>query len=353
MTTFDVVVIGQGLAGTALVWHLLNQNVSIGVIDGGREFSASRIAAGLINPITGRRLAASWRFADFWPKALQFYLDVERQTRERFFRLDSSVRLFTDRFECLRLSGRELGNLHFLGISHSPDINPEWFDQPFGCFEMTPAGRLDCTAYLTASREHFIRSTCFCSVELDLVSDLEPQPDGVRFPRLGWFARRVVFCQGYTDRPNPWFAGVTFNPVKGEYLTLSVAGLAERRVVIRGVALVPMGNGLFRAGATYDRSSTDPTPTQAGADWICTRVREFLRLPFGVIDHQAGVRPIIRESRPVLGVHPRHPRLAYFNGLGSKGVLVAPYFAAQLADRLTGRGRIEPDADVTRYCEGG
>ena len=100
---------------------------------------------------------------------------------------------------------------------------------------------------------------------------------------------------------------------------------------------------MFRAGSTYEREQLDGEPTERGRSEIESRLREFLRLPFEVIDHAAAVRPIIRESRPVLGFHPEHPRIGIFNGLGSKGSLLAPFFAAQLADVLCGTGQLDPD----------
>ena len=157
---------------------------------------------------------------------------------------------------------------------------------------------------------------------------------GVHLTRLGLRTRWLIFCQGYEAASNPWLPGVRFHPVQGEVLTLRVPDLTEERVVHRGVWLAPQGGGVFLAGSTYDRDRLDGFPTMRGRDEIYSRLREFLRLPFEVIEHRAAVRPVVAGNNPVLGVHPEYPQLVYLNGLGSKGSLRAPYFAELLAGQL-------------------
>jgi len=57
---------------------------------------------------------------------------------------------------------------------------------------------------------------------------------------------------------------------------------------------------------------------------------------------QTAARPIIKGHHALLGRHPAHARIAFFNGLGSKGVLRAPGLAALLASHLIGEGGALP-----------
>jgi glycine/D-amino acid oxidase-like deaminating enzyme len=125
--------------------------------------------------------------------------------------------------------------------------------------------------------------------------------------------------------------------------------LSEERVVHRGLWLAPAGTETFRAGSTYVWDDLNCEPTAAGRAEIESRLREFLKVPFEVIDHRAAVRPVIDAGYPVLGRHPAHPQLAYFNGLGSKGSLLAPFFADQLAAHLCGAGEVEHGVNVRRF----
>lgn len=332
MTAFDFIIVGQGLAGTALAWQLRWHGCRVVVLDRAAAVTSSRIAAGLLTPITGKRLALTWRFAELWPVAVAFYRRVEAETGEAFFHERPMVRLFQNDEEREIFAKRV--DREFRGLVRQPEllVNADWFSNPLGGFEMTQAGQLATERYLDASQAAFEWDGGFRVAEVG-VSDIEVSPDRVRLPRLGVEARAVIFCEGFAV--NPWFPAMKFNAVKGEILTLRIPGLTEDRIVNHGVWLMPVGGDVFRTGSTYDRESLDCVPTARGRDEIVSRLRQFLRLPFEVIDHTAAVRPVTVDQRPVVGVHPEFPQLAILNGLGSKGALQAPVFADQLASQLT------------------
>jgi glycine/D-amino acid oxidase-like deaminating enzyme len=315
------------------------------VIDRDARDGASHVAAGLVTPVTGKRLARSWRWNELFPVARDFYRSVERDTGTALFHERPALRLFASEAErAAYLRRRErLGEL-----VRDATSTPECFDAPFGGFEMPHAARLDVPAYLDASRTRFGNSGNFLAAHLDPARDVEVFAEGVRLPRFGTEARGLVFCRGFTTG-DPWFGGVRFNAARGEILTVRIPDLKEERVVHRGVWLAPAGSETFRCGATYAWDDLNSTPTPAGRSEIESRLRAFLRVPFEVLDHSAAVRPVIDAGYPVLGRHPEHPQLVYFNGLGSKGSLLAPFFAEQLAAWLVVEGEIEPALDVRRF----
>jgi glycine oxidase len=229
---------------------------------------------------------------------------------------------------------------------------PEWFAAPFGGFEMPHAARLDVPRYLDASRAYFRARGMYHTAEVDSRDSFE--------------AQTVVLCRGFARDADPWFGGIRFNAAKGEMLTIRVPGLRETRTVHCGVWLTPVGprdlspaepgftaaplaDQLFRVGATYTWEPLDSLPTPEARAEIERKLRAFLKLPFEVIDHRAAVRPVIDAGFPVLGRHPLHPQFAYFNGLGSKGSLLAPFFANQLAAHLCNAGAIEEQVNVARF----
>jgi len=178
-------------------------------------------------------------------------------------------------------------------------------------------------------------------------------PEGWRVEPPGLLARRVVFCQGFEASGNPWFQGLIFNPSKGEILDLEVNGLElSTRTIHRGVWLVAEEGGRFRAGSTYTWHDTTSTPTEKGREEVEARLRRFLRSPFVVTGQRAGVRPNIHGFLPVIGSHPAEPGLAMFNGLGSKGSLLAPKMAGLLADHLLSGGGIPRVIDAQRRMAG-
>jgi glycine/D-amino acid oxidase-like deaminating enzyme len=348
----DCLIVGQGLAGTTLAWQARAAGLSVAVVDRGDRASASRIAAGLVTPVTGKRMVKSWRLDELHPFAVAFYRRIESETGESFYHTTAIVRAFATEREREVFEIRAATEFHNLTRKPNPPLDPNWFTAPLGEFEMPAAGRLDVPHYLDVSRERLDRDGQFLAAELN-PDELEVGADLLRIPRLDLKTRYVVFCTGFDGGANPRFRHVQFNPAKGEILTLRIPGLYERRVVNRGIWISPLGSGLFQAGATYEWDDLTLTPTPAGREKLEIRLRSFLNQPFEVVGHKAGVRPISSDRFPVLGFSADEPRIACFTGLGSKGVLLAPFFAAQLVAAISGTGSVETDVDVKRFPTSG
>jgi glycine oxidase len=334
-----------------MAWQLHRHGFRVLVVDRESGDSSSRIAAGLITPVTGKRLAKSWRLEEVHPAAVSFYRWVEGQTGSSIFQQCPSLRLFQNEAEREEYHRRASGVLAGLVRTPETPVKPDWFMAPFGGFEMPTAARLDTSHYLDGSREYFQQRGDYLQADIEPSPDVEIAAEGVCLPRFGLKSRAIVFCRGFDPAADPWFGGIRFNAAKGEILTLRIPELREERVVHRGVWLAPVAGDIYRAGSTYVWDDLQPEPTAVGRAQIEARLRLFLRLPFEVLDHQAAVRPVIDAGYPVLGLHPEYPQLAYFNGLGSKGSLLAPFFADQLASCLMGERQPELEVDVRKILE--
>jgi glycine oxidase len=346
---YDFIIVGQGLAGTTLSWQLHRRGFRVLMVDRENGNSSSRIAAGLITPVTGKRLARSWRLDAVYPAAIAFYRWVEDQTKTMLLQQRPSLRLFQDEAEREEYQ-RRAGNM-LAGLVRSPGspINTEWFDASLGGFEMPTAARLDAASYLDLSRQFFRQRNSYLAADLDLREDVKITANGVDLSSHRLKSRAIILCRGHDVASDPFFSAIKFNAAKGEILTLRIPELGEERIVHRGVWLAPLGKGVFRAGSTYEWDDLQPVPTVGGRAEIERRLKQFLRLTFEVIDHSAAVRPVIDAGFPVLGLHPAYPQVAYFNGLGSKGSLLAPFFAEQLAGCLVGERQPDPEVDVWKF----
>ncbi|MCH9656708.1 MAG: FAD-binding oxidoreductase [Planctomycetes bacterium] len=348
---FDYIIVGQGLAGTALGWTLLNRGFSVLVIDRCEQTTSSNVAAGLITPITGQRLVVSWRLDEFLPFATDFYRRIEQETDARFFELKPMLRLFSSEQE--QKQYRQRSQTHFPELVSEPQplADERAFEMSRGGFEMTQGGQLDVPTYLRVSREHFSEQNCFLEVDIDPASDLEFESDRAILPRWKITADRIIFCEGIHSQQNPWFRTVPFEGAKGEVLTLKIPGLTERRVVHRGVWLAHWKDDLYRAGSTYDRENLNCEPTIVGREEICARLVEFLKLPFEVVDHRAAVRPVIRGRLPIMGFHPAQTKIGFFNGFASKGSLQTPWMADYFVNVLEGKQSLDKQLDLSRKID--
>ena len=199
-------------------------------------------------------------------------------------------------------------------------------------------GGLDTRRFLEASRGYFREAGLIEVQEVDLE---KPLPDG----------DVTVLCAGAAGLGAGPFGFLPERRAKGELLTVRILGFPENRIVSRNGWLVPLGGGLFRAGATYSWDDLTDTTTRSGRAQIEELIGSFTSLPCEVLEHVAGVRPIVRQSRPVIGRHPEIEDLVIFNGLGSKGVLYAPGVADRLASHLCEGTEIEKDLNVRAFAE--
>jgi glycine oxidase len=345
--TWDAIIVGQGLAGTTLAWQLRNAGRSVLIIDACEAVTSSKIAAGLITPITGQRLALSWRVDEMLPVAQLFYADIEEQTGKKFFHARPCVRLFANEAERANWAPRSQNpafQKYLAAAQPSPLVEAELADCSGGGFQMQ-AAQLDVAAYLEASTAHVPN----VSAALDWQRDVTFGTETVTV--LGHKAKLVISCEGYAATRNPYFSWVPFRSAKGDVLTIRVEradGAPLPPVALhRGIWVAPTAEpDVFRVGATYDWENLDGVPSAAARTEIEDKLRAFFRVPYRVIDHQAAVRPIIHESKARIGLHPAYPRLGYFNGLGSKGALHAPWFAKCFADFVVNGVALPEDVDL-------
>lgn len=312
------------------------------IVDPNEKQTCSRIAAGLVTPITGKRVKPSWRVEELLPVARAHYGAAEKLLGDGFYHERPLVRLFRDPREVQWWRGRagEPGLDRWV----DPDaalVNTAQFHSEFGGFVQRGSGWLDTARYLDASRAFFeTRGAWRQGVVRE--EEIEPLDNGVR--RAGEDFSHVVFCRGADERTGSrFFSWLEFDCARGVIATLK-AGLEEDRIINRGCWLLPRGTGDWRAGSTYEFDLN--TPMEASLAGLREKLALLLRIPFTIDGAEAGIRPIIKHRQLVLGPHPAHRRVCVFNGLGSKGVLRAPFFARMLAEHILSDKPPEPDVDV-------
>lgn len=339
----DVLILGQGLAGSALAWRLAERGVSAAVVDRGGvdpagRPSASRVAAGLITPVSGKRLTIAEGFEERWESARSFYRRVEQEADAELLDEQPSVRLFINQAEQARFEERSR-DARFTRHARlaEPEELPPALAAPWGGFVMRGAARLQVAAFLDTTRSWLERSGRFVLGDLDLKRDVVLGETGVEAPGVGVSAQRLILCQGHTAVTPALLNAVRFTPAKGEVLTIEAPTLRNDWVVHRGVWIVPDESGAagrYRVGSTNDWDRLDSTPTAAARDELLARLAEAGVADARVVGHRAAVRPATSDRQPVYGFSPEEPRIGWFNGLGAKGSLWAPWAADRMADRV-------------------
>jgi len=345
--TYDYLIAGQGLAGTVIAHILLERGKKIYIIDEPSLSSSSKVAAGLFNPVVFKRLVKSWMAEEQLRFAERFYPKMERLLNARFFYRKELVKLFAEEQEKILWEKKretELG--HYLSPIQTGDALESFVYSSEGYACVNGAGNVDVPLFLELSQNYFNSQNLILKERFDH-SLLDVSDEAVRYKSL--LAKRIVFCEGHLAASNPWFSWMPFNLAKGEVFTVKIPGYTIDKVINKGVFILPLGEGLFRVGSTFAWDKLDELPTEAGKADLMQRLEKVLKLPYEIVDHKAGIRPTVINRRPLIGVHPKHSRLCMFNGMGSKGVMIAPLFAEHFITHLEENIPLNPEVDIRRF----
>ncbi|MGC4036782.1 MAG: FAD-dependent oxidoreductase [Chitinophagaceae bacterium] len=343
----DYLLIGQGICGTWLSYYLQKQNKSFLVIDNNNENSPSKIAAGIINPVTGRRIVETWMIDELLPFAWEAYSEIgyildisaiSQKTIIDFFPSPQMLDAFRKRLEegCRYLHAFPEQN-HFNHL----------FNYDFGCGEIKPVYTAHTERLLPAWRKYLENADLLLEEDFDS-SQLIIDNETVRYKDV--IAEKIIFCDGSAGVDNPYFKQLPFAPNKGEALTLRIPDLPDHHIYKKGMLLAPLTEkNIFWIGSSYEWEFNDPGPTKKFRDTTEAFLKSWLKIPFEILEHKAAIRPATLERRPFIGFHPLHKNVGILNGMGTKGCSLAPFFAKQLADYLIFDSPIQKDADVRRF----
>lgn len=343
---YDTIIVGQGLAGTLLALKLKKANQSILLIDQNHKSAASKVAAGIINPITGRRLVKSWMIDELLPEAIQTYTEIEKELNTNFFHPVQINRAIADTGDqnqwVVRASYPELSTyMESDLIAETPEMNA-----PFGFGVLQPAYRVDLSKLIETGQRYFIEQELLLK-EAFSFDDLTVQDDGISYKNTT--AENIVFSEGHQISNNPFFDHVEMVLAKGEVLILKIPNWKTKHLHKNKLMYVPLGDDLFWVGASYEWYADDDQPSKVKKSELLEKIQHDLKTPFEIVDHIAAIRPTVKDRRPVLGVHPEHSRLYVFNGLGTKGASLGPYWANHMVEFISKGAKIRPEVDNQRF----
>ena len=336
-----VVIVGQGLAGSCLALELLRRGQEPLVIDCSEPNAASMVAAGLFNPVTSRVKTSTWMAEVLFPFLHAFYQRNEIRLKEKFYFPIPMYRPFT---EISDQQGWAKENHPFVSNIHFSSVHGSWVKDPFGGIELKDSGYVDTAAFVLAVRKELKSLGLYVEQTLDLKSlSIDELSHEYRVPNA-----RVIFCEGIRIKENPWFSWLPVSALKGETVLVKTQ-LPEDIIFNRGVYLVPtVDPGMFKVGATYDRSQI-PGNSEKGLEELSKKTEALILGSYQVKAQNWGFRPVVTDRRPIIGSHPEKKDLVVFNGLGTKGVTLAPWFASRLADWLEGKDTLPEEVNINRF----
>lgn len=349
MKRYNYLIVGQGLAGTVLAYTLLKKKQSIFVIDDGYTKSSSQVAAGIFNPITGRRMVKTWKADLLFPFLHTFYTELEVFLGNRFFFPKTIYRPFENIAQQNHVLGQsvEKSFSNFISLENNDEAYKSFVNNEFGGVEMKSGGYVDVAKMIMSFRDFLMSEHLFLERKFDENKEII---DG-QLINEEISAEKIIFCRGIKDQESLFWNHLPFKAVKGELLTgkfESIERIDFEQIINRLGWVLPCEHGIYKIGATYDWDSLDTKITEKAKNEILEKTQQLIKFFFQVDKQEAGVRPATTDRRPFLGIHPSHPNIGIFNGLGTKGVSLAPYFAHHFADFLVENQALDSDVSIER-----
>lgn len=345
MTT-DYLIVGSGLAGLMLCETLRKRGKSFMVITNSSQ-QASVVASGLYNPVVLKRLNKAWNAEKHLPIALTVYEELERLFNMKLDDRRPIYRVF---------HAVEEQNNWFLACD-KPDLQPfltpkvinnsnSNVSAPFGYGEVKSTGRVD-TKLLLQQYQIFLKSRDAYAHETFDYESIIFTDDGINYN--GIKSKYLLFAEGFGLTENPFFNSLPLEGTKGELLVIDAPELQLEVILKSSIFVIPIGPSRFLVGSTYAWKDYTNTPTEEAKITLLEKLKTLIRCPFEVVEHRAGIRPTVVDRRPLVGQHPIHQRLLILNGLGSRGVLMAPAMAKHLIDFIEEGIPLPKAVDINRF----
>jgi len=343
----DCLIIGQGLCGTLLSRRLIRSGKKVLVIDNGAVAASSRVAGGLINPVTGKRLVRTWLIEELLPFAVAEYNAIGKELNISALATHSLLDFHPTRDAQSTFSGRMETESEYLHHAADEESWQQYFRFNYGIGIIHPCLLVDVHAMLNAWWQQLKSSNSLLEEDFSL-NDCHITTDSVNYKDIS--AGCIIFCDGANSISNPWFDRLPWSKDKGEVLIASIPGLSRHNIYKQGIGIVPWKDDLFWIGASHDWKYTTTDPTPEFRQQVTTQLDYWLKLPYTIVDHITALRPANLDRKPFVGFHPTHRNIGIFNGMGGKGFSLAPYFAHQFAEHIVSGAPLLPDVDINRYA---
>jgi len=344
----DYLIIGQGISGTWLSYYLQKANKSFIVIDNAQPNSASRVAAGIINPVTGRRIVKTWMIDELLSFLIPAYEELGNELNIKAIEKKSLIDFHPTPQMKIAFDERVKENADLL---FHPDDQWQYqniFNYDLGFGEVDPCYVVNLKEILPAWRKKLLSNNQLLEEDFE-ITELKQADAGINYKNIK--AEKIFFCDGIHSSQNPFFKNLPFALNKGEAILIEATGIPSTHIFKKGMMLSSIQKDLFWLGSNYLWEFPDDQPTEQFRKQTELLLRSWLKVPFKIVDHKASVRPANIERRPFVGFHPTYKNVGILNGMGTKGCSLAPFFAKQLADHIISGNEILVEADIKRFTK--
>jgi glycine/D-amino acid oxidase-like deaminating enzyme len=336
------------LAGTILHFHLFQKGLKVLCVDNNWEKNSSLVAAGMYNPIVFKRITKSWKADELVPYLNNFYPELEKHLNTSFDTKIDILRIFKnwEQQNDFIAKTEDDNYSEFINSEECKTLDKNKVENNFGYGTVTQSGWINTKLMLSKYRQFLEKEALILNEKFDFDS-LKVETEKITYKEVT--ANKIIFCEGTQIQQNPYFNYLPMVPTQGEILTIKIENLSMDKILNKGFFIMPLGNDLYRVGATYNWKISHYETTEEAKAELIEKIKTVLPQEFEIVNHQAGIRPTVKDRKPLIGVHPEYKNLGVFNGMGTKGILIAPYFANHFSEFLEGSFELEKEVNIDRF----
>lgn len=341
----DYIIVGSGIAGICFSEICLQNNKTFLVFED-YSTSSSRIAGGLYNPVILKRFSEVWKAKEQLEFGLPFYEQISERIRIEF---DFKIPIFR------KFASIEEQN-NWFQATDKPNLSPflstdivhhnyQSIDSEFGFGKVLQTGYIDTSSLLDNYVNYLRSNNCIKEEKFDY-SQIVILEDKIIYKDI--IAKNIIFAEGFGLHNNPYFKELPLDGTKGELIIIKAPKLDLDVVLKSSIFILPIGNDLFKVGATYNWEDKTNMPTEEGKHELIDNIKELIDCDFEIVEHFAGVRPTVKDRRPLVGTHKEHQNLHILNGLGTRGVMLGPWLAKALYENIEKNVPLDIQIDIKR-----
>ncbi len=343
----DYLIIGQGICGTFLSYYLKKAGKKIVVIDQSKPHTATKVASGVINPVTGRRIVKTWMIEELLSFAQTAYKEIGEVLNKSLIQQCNVLDFHPTLQMQQAVEKRMEEGVTFLRKPLDEDEWQKYFRYNYSVGEIDPCLLIDLQTLLSQWRVKLLNQNNLFDEQFDW-KQCKMEEGRIMYKNI--IAEKILCCEGVEGSSNPYFQLLPFAMNKGEAIIAEIPGLPQKNIYKQGISIVPWKEGdLFWIGSTYEWNYNNLEPTASFRKKVEEQLNYWLKVPYKILDHFASERPANIERRPFVGLHPVYSSVGILNGMGTKGCSLAPYFAYQFSQHLIKQTPLEPLADVQRF----
>lgn len=342
----DYIIVGLGLAGLAFAEELVNAKKSFVVFEDDSQTS-SLVAGGVYNPVILKRFTPVWNAKEQLEIALPFYEKLEQKFNQQFDEKFITKKVF---------KSIEEQNNWFTALDKpnltdylDPNLDTKKYEGVIGnlCFgNVRETGRIDTKKLVEAYRD-FLEKEDKIRFEKFEYAQIQFEENSITYKNIT--ANKIVFCEGFGIKQNPFFNYLPLNEAKGELMIIHAPKLNIDFLVKSTLFVLPLGNHYYKVGATFNWKDKTSEPSEEGKIELVEKLQKVLNIPYEIVAQSAGIRPTVKDRRPLVGLHKKFPQLAILNGLGTRGVMIAPTVAKQLFHHIENQEKLDAEIDINRF----